>query len=440
MLISALLDPARPASAIGEPWSGRSPSDLGRFLFFLASHEVRSRTGKQGKASLPRTVEETAHFIAPLAFLLDWPTRFDTHVQSRLRNGDVAAPSAAARLGKWYQGFNTFRDPAYEPFRARLALVVAKEFGGPYSARRKRESTNPTAFVSAAEAARRLGVRAERLVVAVREGVVVGEQRRSGFGHTHTVLPAAEVDRLIALRDRGATGADVIELLGVSRKQFDLIRAARVLPELDENGHRLFGAAAYDRTALQERIDFIRQSTAPRSDPGLRFRDINLRKTADRASVHDAIRKIFSGAIRPCSATSDALADFVFSEKELSSVLTCPHDRPHWTVQDVAEIAGWKPEVVAHWCREGFLSAREVSDNRGRSYAIHPRDLARFQSTYVPLSDLAAQIGTSSRTIRASIDRENILVLGEKRSGQATRGGLVRMKDLIPIRTMSEGA
>jgi hypothetical protein len=158
-----------------------------------------------------------------------------------------------------------------------------------------------------------------------------------------------------------------------------------------------------------------------------------MRKTADRESVVDLLRKIFSGEIPACSAEAATLGEFHFPERLVLPLLSTPKHGTHWTVQDVAEIAGWKPEVIAHWCREGLLLARDIPDSQGCAYAVHPRDLARFQSTYIPMSDLAAQMGTSSRKLRGDIERAGIMLLGEKCSGHARRGGLVRVKDLLAI-------
>jgi hypothetical protein len=400
---------------------------------------MRSRTGKPGKASLPRTVEETVNFTAPLEYLLEWPMRFDEHVLSRMSAGNPAAASAAGRLGSWYQGFNTFTDVVYDPLRDRLSLVVAKAFAGPYPARRPQEAVDPPPFMSAAEGARKLGIRAERLVAAVRQGQVVGEKRTSGFGHTHTMLPTAEVERLVALRARAATGSEVAQILGISRKQFELIRGAGVLPELQGNGRRLFGVAVYDRAALHDIIEGIRRSAVGCSGSGVRFRDINMRKTADRASVVELVKKVFSGQIPACSTEAATLGEFHFPEMLVLPLLGTSKHGTHWTVQDVAEIAGWKPEVVAHWCRTGLLVAESVPEDQGGAYAIRPRDLARFQSTYIPLSDLTALLGTNSRKLKTDLLCAGVTIFGEKPSGRTSRGGLIRTSDLLRLSLASRG-
>jgi hypothetical protein len=165
----------------------------------------------------------------------------------------------------------------------------------------------------------------------------------------------------------------------------------------------------------------------------MRFRDINLRRTADADRVRAAIRKIFLGELLPCSTATGLFADFSFPMNEITSLLSSRQRRPHLSIADVAEIAGWKPEVVAHWCREGLLAADVVPENKESAYAIHPRDLARFQSTYMPLSDLAAQLGTSSRALHESIQGANVRIHGAKTIGQTTRGGMVRIRDLAAI-------
>ena len=82
----------------------RTPADIGEFIYFLASGHVETITGKQGKSSLPRTIAETRDFLREAkATLSAWPDAFRSEVASRLADGSDRAPSAPARLGRWYQ-------------------------------------------------------------------------------------------------------------------------------------------------------------------------------------------------------------------------------------------------------------------------------------------------------------------------------------------------
>ena len=46
------------------PWSEDAPGDFASFLFFLASNEQKSRSGKEGKTPLPATISDTRMFLA----------------------------------------------------------------------------------------------------------------------------------------------------------------------------------------------------------------------------------------------------------------------------------------------------------------------------------------------------------------------------------------
>jgi hypothetical protein len=92
-----------------------------------------------------------------------------------------------------------FRSEAHGDFRAAMSDVAAEAFDGTYGGAALPADAE-RAWISAAEAARLLGVRAERIVDAVSSGHLEGRLHRSGFGHRHTVVSREVIEALEAAR------------------------------------------------------------------------------------------------------------------------------------------------------------------------------------------------------------------------------------------------
>ncbi|MDO5758352.1 MAG: TniQ family protein [Rhodobacterales bacterium] len=422
-LIAGKMHPSR--SCLAPALAFRTPSDIGEFIYFLASGGVESITDKQGKTPLPRTLWETRSFLKDASQLLcDWPAAFHEEVTRRLRDGGDRASSAPAQLGRWYQRLMSFNNDAYADFRQALAEVVGREFDGAYVGG---VQIDPHArdWISAAEAARSLKVRAERLVDAVAQGQVPGRQDTSGFGHRHTMLHKSTVEEIRENRGRFAGKSEVRDILGISRKQYDLFAEAGGLagcipdavPPLVDGAHDLVALRGFVRGIAQQAVE---------ASATVAFSDLNLRFTTDRAGLIQVFKGIAEGRLHAVAGgTSERLADFRFVRAEIDAVLEEVRRGPGLTVQQVAQMTGWKEQCIAAWCQQGLLN-HQCFEHAGRvGRLIQSADLAVFQSKFVPVASIARQIETSPRALISKLQAAGIATVGAFKEGTAWRGHLV---------------
>ncbi|WP_298905096.1 TniQ family protein [uncultured Aliiroseovarius sp.] len=413
------------------PWSNDAPSDLGSFLVFLAGHEQKTRSGKEGKTPLPMTIADTRTFLSRAEpWLRSWPHGFQDKLAQRLSEGDPLASSAPARLGKWYQGLMRFNGDAYSDVHAQLSAGIAENFSGPYAGRHVVDR----AWISATKAARLLNVRGERVVAAVASGKIKGRQVHSGHGHKHTMVPRAVIESIRNDRERYLTAKSAMEMLGVGKAQFRVLQDAGLVsrrlpadtPPLVEGPF-----LSDDFLALVESIR-DNQRTICSSAETLRFSDINLRQTTQKSKLIAVLQAIQAGTIQAVSAPSELpLGMFEFSCEDIDACFTNASRPTLLTAGQVSELTGWKAEVVTHWCREGLLKASQENEGRQARYLIAPDALVRFQRTFIPLADLARDQQTSSRALREKLRDARITICGEKAVGATSRGALVRIAELI---------
>ncbi|WP_422040660.1 TniQ family protein [Roseibium sp.] len=411
-----------------------TPPDIGDFLFFIASEHLDTKTGKHGKSGLPRTIKESRAFLeSALAVLCDWPNAFRVEVARRLASDVNASSSAPARLGRWYQRLMEFNGDEYSDFRTELTHLVKNEFDGIYFGNIE-ASTQDRSWMSAAHAARDIGIRAERLVDAVSSGAVPGTQHHSGMGHRHTVIHESTLDEIKRNRQRFIDKKSLREDLGISRKQCEFLISSGFLKPYPSEELPPLVDGLFERGLAGDLVAKIAKAARAIDCQTIAFKDLNLRFTTDRSGLKNVFDEIASQRLRPKSGTTNGkLADFHFASAEVDAVLAEAKRGSGWTMQEVAQLTGWKGHCISEWCRQGLLKHEAFDHAGGVGRVIEPEALARFQMQYVPLSELAKQLGTSSRSLLKRFNDRGIQTVGSFQDGPAIRG------HLVPIATVWAG-
>ena len=406
------------------------PASAGKFVHFLASGFTTNRTGKEGKTAIPITVADTVAFLKPVAPLLnDWPKGFSEHVEGRLAHAKGEANSAPAALGNWYQRLMKFREPAYRPYHDAVAQVVESCFEGSYAG--ALASAEQRTWLPAKQAAAKIGISPQRLAAAVQKKEIQGNLSRSGFGHEHTVVSTAQVRKIASDRDRYWDGRKARGILGVTRRQFDLLKEMALIEETPAVDRPPLTDGGFDSLRLESLLANIRRHAVSRAGQTIAFSEITLRRTTDRAALQHVFERIFSGQISALKATVDMrLGEFLFQRSEVEAELSRGRFSRDWTAHDVAKLTGWKSQSVVHWCRLGLLEAREREHGPNVAYLISPEQLAKFQSEFVPVATIAKAGRTSSRKLLSQLEKRGIATHGSQRECATTRGHLLRIADV----------
>jgi hypothetical protein len=403
---------------------------VGSFLRFLASHEGAPMTGKPGKTALPVSVVDARAFLSPLgAILSDWPAGFDCLVRRRLSEGDRSQQTAAGRLGRWYHGLIRFGGEAYLPFRERLVAVVRETFADPYL--KAPTIAAEGAWLSAAAAARVLGVRPDRIVEAVAAGAIEGRVHHSGLGHRHCSLTRETLAAIAERRARFRDARCIASMLGISKAQLRLLADAGLLPQAPER--LALADGTIDGDAIVRTVATLRAGAIDRPGPTIPFSSIGLRRTTDRGALIEVLRGILSGSIAPVSAPDGvAFGTFEFLSAEIEGAVARLRRGCGWTAQQVAEVPGWKEACVLAWCRQGLIVATPFPRSRGIGYTIEPEALAAFQATFVTVAALASEAGCSPLGMLRRLADAGVVTHGAFIDGTARRGHVVKIADLVP--------
>lgn len=335
------------------------------------------------------------------------------------------------RLGAWYRGLLRQKGALAEALLSRCLIVVSTVCGDAYKTNRHKDGST---WVSAAQAGDILGIRSERVVEAVRDGAMIGAQGRSGTGHLHTIVRMQDIEEVHELRARSGTKEKVRSILGVSRKQFQLMEEARFFGAGCRMSAHPCVDGDYDLENICAAVDEIRQVAHGESagaDGLVAFRKVNLRRTTDRTGILKIYRLIADQKLRAVTfPEGDGLGDALFDAAEIDRVLQDHGGARLWTAGDVAEFSGWKPECVTGWCEKGLLQATRGKRGSFNVWQITQEGLSRFRREFQVVSDLAKEGKTTSRKLLASLADRGISSVGSQPVGTSSRGHLIRTGDI----------
>jgi len=186
------------------------------------------------------------------------------------------------------------------------------------------------------------------------------------------------------------------------------------------------------RREVENLVQRIATTARPVDGDTVTFREINLRFTTDKIGLLSLYQMIASGQLAPANGSvSEKLAEFAFSKEQVRSVLKQHRCDGGWTVQELAQITGWKEQSIAHWCDAGLIEHDRNAHSRGLSRVIYPNALANFQGAYVQAAVLAKQLNTTSRALVKKLNENDLKTIGSFQDGPATRGHLFALRDLV---------
>lgn len=432
----------RPVAGVPEIGAQADYRRLDRLVHLLCARIEPSRKIKPGKVPRPRSVEESALFLAPLdEILADWPHGFEAHVAHRFAVGDSSHYSLSGRLGEWYlQLFKLCgRGRAFAPLWQAFSDAVFDNFDGalrgqriltPSEGKRRR-------YLSVAEAAREIGVSPPTLGVAVSAGKVRAHATRRGAAYTMSFIEREEVERIVRVRAEWVSDGEAAQALGVTEAVLANLVGAGML-EYDPTWRHSFPKPGPVFVAslvpLAERLVANLRGDATQGEL-LGFNRLTARRTFDKRALSRLYRAIDDGELRPVAHDgTPGLGGLSFNLAEVKEFLGSVALDDALTLPQLERATGWKYESLASWVRDGYLGSETIHLQGRRTSVVPIRELVRFTAEWVPVAQLAHVLKTKPSALTRKLKGSGASVVGYAQTGSGNRrGGLVRLRDIARL-------
>ncbi len=414
------------------------PADIDLFILGVAKHfhPEPLASGRTGRLALPKDVDGVVTILTPAMDLFSpWPTNIDRRLHAMLeRQPNMMTTGVAKRLGGWYSFlFRKFTDSAYEPWRIVAANRITETHAGVLNARThcvQSKASIQKKWYSVAEAARELGVSAERLHKGIDAGSIEARCDELAAGYRQRFLSAQEIARLCEIRDSHIDNSAAREKLGVSKGIFRLVCEAgwivcsdpKTLPPVTSG---FVQVDELDR--LMQRLHPIVEKAVSDEQGVVALRDLTLRRTTDRQRLIGVYQDIASGAIRAVGSDVPGIGGLLFLQTDVDERLHSTTDMSRLTLERVSDLTGAHYDAVKGWVSDGILVAMQDKHAPGSPWLVDLPELIKFLMAYTPLAALATSAKTTSRGLQAKLHAAEVPVI----QASTGRGLVVKIRDIV---------
>lgn len=385
----------------------------------------------------PKSVEETVELLAPLQLLLaDWPRGFEDHVAQRIAAGSTEARTLNQLLGSWY-GYlkRACQSRGLEPFLESVIKVAARDFDGALGLDMASDvATRVTAYLRIAEASREAGVGREQLLQAAKAGLV--EHRTSRFGTRGLVyeVPRTEVDRIQHRRAEWVREDEAAALANVPLSVLHNMMASEVVVSDRDWRRDIMKGGSVQRRSLDELLERLNHAAVPQPEAlgdALSWAELTSRRLGDKRAIQAVMKAAADGKLN-AARRGRSLGQVQFLREDVLPYFGTPVLEAGMSVQQLAKATGWKWESISHWMELGLLESASIELRGQPCRVVAPQHLLRFRQAYLPIADLAREMGTTSTVLAAQL--RGLEVIGAKMLPNGIRrGGLVRIAELARL-------
>lgn len=145
------------------------------------------------------------------------------------------------------------------------------------------------------------------------------------------------------------------------------------------------------------------------------------------------LQDILQGIVRPVGHVSSlaGLAGLQFDKVEIAHRVRNNNPDVELSVDDLAQVSGWKAGVIKKWIQGGYLKSIVQTHGKSKRDVIPLSALMQFLLTYSPTAELSKQLNTKTLYLAQSWRPAKIEIISPPQDSKgARRGLLVRNADL----------
>ena len=421
--------------AHGPVVSETSERDASKLIKAICSMTSPDAAAPRQNAAMPADLAGCIRYLRPLEYLLqDWPAKFEDHVRERIIAGDANARTLNGLLGPWYRQIKeaAIAGPL-RPFLEVVLRVAAKEFSGSLGFDAASDvASGVSGHILMKQAAKEIGISRDLLLNAVTEGVVAGRTKQFGAKGMLYEVSTNEVERIKAAREGWISPMQACELLAIPQSVFVTLCAIGAV-HADINWRRdiLKGGEIEMASVVALKDKLHSQNQPPLKDrEWIELRDLTSRRLGEKRSVQALFKAIVAGEVKTLgSRSSTGIGSLRYLLEDVRQFFGAPTLEAGMSITDLSKMTGWKHESISHWISQGLLEATTIMLRGQPCRVISPAQLLRFTQTYIPVANLAKQLGCLPSGV--SLRLPNLEVIGAQQlSVGAQRGGLVRLLDI----------
>lgn len=409
-------------------------SNFVTLIEFLYAHSKQTKQTLTGRISKPISIDDSLEIVqGVLPLFEDFPARVKELVKFRL---DLAAPdifSAEQRLGYWIKRLsNLCGSGRYKEFIQAVRDAVTDYSDGKYHINDKVANTEKSRYLSIAQMAKDLRIHEQTVMKMVDRKELRFIEIPHESKTRRILIDKFSAEEMHEFLKTFITKTDAMHITGLSRRSMGYFIEYGIFDVLEEPEVRLTSNRTISATAIEALTKKLATEAQSKEGPKIRLKNFAARMTTNATAHRTLYLSLVNGSLTVASPTGDnKLGNFEFLESEVTKILQAGNGEPLLKIAGVANMLKIKEEVIRSWVKQGLIRSVE-SILRGQKVNLIPVSaLAEFQQTYIVLSTLADQLGTSSRMLLRTIESQGLKTVGSFDVGEGvSRGYLIEVKQL----------
>ncbi len=386
-----------------------------RLLFFILGQiaGIFDTSGKYFALSIGNT-EMHSLLKRAVAVFDNWPHNFHGFLDRLQKNpGIIARDTGILKdFGTFYRGlYEVLTEPEFDFMRNAFQDYLETHWRGGHIRKLKHLNGCSRKYITKAEAVKLLGVRDSCIDRYVKTGQLKGIVRTAGSRRLF-LIERSSAYNLKRKMDSGLSLKGASYLLGIGHESVvDLVAHGHlsclkcpadgyafwlISPESIDNLMRMVSSKISDKSGL-EQVSF--------------YKAIRM-VSSQGISIGAFMDMVVNGTISPSGEKAErGLQKYCFEKGDLEKIIkesVSANRNALMTVEEVANLARIKYEVLSQWVDRGFIAVEKVKEGRKRRRYITLESLDMFRRNYVLCSALAKEFGVSSKRLLEVYSRKGV--------------------------------
>jgi hypothetical protein len=246
-------------------------------------------------------------------------------------------------------------------------------------------------------------------------GVVAGSRKLRPSGRRYTVLKRCEVTRFANITKYMVNKKEACNLMGISKREFDVLVAHKVIKPLVKAGDRGFSEWWCDSRKIKKYMETI-LVTVPKQKPGddtVSFTKVCQAHLTNINLLPDLLRSIITGQVQVAGMNLDEsdsefrLSSLYFEPSEIALFRQnfIKKNSSAYSLPEAAIMMGLKQQVVYHLVNAGVIKCHEDPAGLKRGRTVSFDDILAFEERYIPLAEIARSRDQCPRSLMIMFSR-----------------------------------
>lgn len=393
-------------------------NSLCNFYQLMLRVVLKKTPGQNSKPNWVSDAVEVFEIIHPV--LSEWPLGLYRYLDSyRNNNGEFKGEGLKQAFGEFYRVLNKRDDFQFKFIEEAFEAYVRSNWTGVIDGKYRRKSSQLKCdYALISDAVKNLNVGRARMNKLMDLGVISCTRKLRPSGRHYTLIKRCEIMRFAKISKHMINKKETCRVLGISKKEFDVLVAHKVINPIVKAGDRKFSEWWCDSRKIKVYLEKI-LVTVPKQKPGddaVSYTKVCQAHLTNINLLPELLQSVITGQVQVAGMNLDEsdgefrLSSLYFNPSEIALFRQDfkKKNSSAYSLPEAARMMELKQQVVYHLVNKGFLNCHEDPTGFQRGRVVSFDDIVEFEERYIPLAEIARSRNHCPRSLMRTFVRLGI--------------------------------